>query len=365
MKIPFNNFQLLHQDIRQELEDAFRRVLNSGWFILGPEVESFEKAFAEFLGTSHVVGVASGTDAIALALKALNIGDGDEVITTSMTAFPTITGIQITGAVPVVVDIDPTCGLIDTNLIEQSITAKTKAILPVHLYGQCCDMNPIMTIAEKYHLSVIEDCAQSCGAEYRNSMSGTIGHIGCFSFYPTKNLGALGDAGAVVTGSPELADKLRALRNYGQISRYQHQYDGINSRLDEVQAALLRVKLKYVAKWNAERIRIASLYKTNLPHNILLTEYDYGKHVYHLFPILLDNRDEFIEYMKSKEIAVLSHYPVPVHKQPAFKGVAGQLDKVELFAQRVVSLPISPELDDDSIYRIIAETCKFVNLLNI
>lgn len=360
MKIPFNNFQLQHQPIRRELEEAFRRVLDSGWFILGPEVESFEKEFAEFLGISHVVGVASGTDAIALALKALNIGIGDEVITTSMTAFPTITGIQITGAVPVVVDIDPDCGLIDPNLIEQSITAKTKAILPVHLYGQCCDMAPIMAISKKHNLYVIEDCAQSCGAEYRGSTSGTIGHIGCFSFYPTKNLGALGDAGAVVTSSDEIKEKLKMLRNYGQTSRYHHQYDGMNSRLDELQAALLRVKLKYVAQWNTERIKIATIYKNNLPHNILLNKYDYGRHVYHLFPVLIDKRDEFIEYMNNKEITVLSHYPVPVHKQPAFKGVAGHLDKVEAFADRVASLPISPELSEDNLYKIIDAICKFV-----
>lgn len=360
MKIPFNNFQLQHQPIRRELEEAFRRVLDSGWFILGPEVESFEKEFAEFLGISHVVGVASGTDAIALALKALNIGGGDEVITTSMTAFPTITGIQIAGAVPVVVDIGP-AGLLDPCLIEPSITARTKAILPVHLYGQCCDMDPIMAIAKKYNLYVIEDCAQSCGAEYRGAASGTIGHIGCFSFYPTKNLGALGDAGAVATSSNELMIKLRMLRNYGQTSRYQHQYDGINSRLDEVQAALLRVKLKYVAKWNAERIRIASVYKNNLPHHILLKEYDYGKHVYHLFPVLIEQRDEFIDYMNNCGITVLSHYPVPVHKQPAFKGAAGNVSKAEVFAHRVVSLPVSPELDEDSLCRIITETSKFVN----
>jgi len=262
--ILFNDFVSEYQAIKPEIDQAIMGVLQRGWFILGEEVALFEEELAGFLGVKHCVGVASRTDALTLSLLALDIQAGDEVITANMTAFPTVTGIMNSGATPVVVDVRPQDSLIDPRAIRRHITSKTKAIIPVHLYGQSCDMEAIRKIASDYNLRIVEDCAQACGAEYGGEKVGGIGDCGAFSFYPTKNLGAYGDAGAVVTKDENLAQRLRLLRNYGQSSRYHHVANGLNSRLDELQAAILRVKLRHLETWNEKRVAIGEWYNANI-----------------------------------------------------------------------------------------------------
>ncbi|NTU73618.1 DegT/DnrJ/EryC1/StrS family aminotransferase, partial [Candidatus Roizmanbacteria bacterium] len=262
--IQLNDFKREYKALKTEINAAIKRVLQSGWYILGPEGEAFEKEMAAYLGVKYCVAVGNGTDAITLALIAQGVGEGDEVITTNLTAFPTITGITRSGAQAVTADIDPHTGLINPAEIEKLITKKTKAIVPVHLYGQMCDIKPIMAIARKYNLIVVEDCAQAIGARQGAKTAGTIGTAGCLSFYPTKNLGAFGDGGAVITNSKQVYQKLLMLRNYGQRVRYYHDEQGINSRLDELQAAILRVKLKHLPNMIERRREIARFYDTHL-----------------------------------------------------------------------------------------------------
>lgn len=358
--ILFNDFSIETKALKEEINDAIQRVLNSGWFILGKELEVFENNFAKYIGSRFCVGVASGTEAIALALMAHDIGENDEVITTNLTAFPTITGILQSGARPVVVDIISSNGLIDYQKIQAKITKHTKAIVPVHLYGQSCNLDKINEIAVKNGLFVIEDCAQSTGATYKNEKCGAIGDCGAFSFYPTKNLGAYGDGGAVTTNSEEIYTKLIALRNYGQTKRYCHDTKGINSRLDEMQAAILNVKLNFLDQWNNERREIAQAYRKHLHSVECLKVEDYGNPVNHLFVVKSQYRDQLLEFLLKKGIQSFIHYPIPVYKQIAFEWQKDEiLENSDSFADTILSLPIYPGLLKQSIDQIIQTVNEF------
>jgi dTDP-4-amino-4,6-dideoxygalactose transaminase len=362
--IRFDNFKVQYAALKKEIDAAVQRVLDSGWFIMGQELEAFEKEFAAYLGCKYCVGVACGTEAIALSLMALDIGRGDEVITSNMTAFPTIAGIMQANAVPVMADIAYDDGLINAAGIEEKITPRTKAIVPVHLYGQSCDMDPICTIAQKYNLKVVEDCAQSVGASYKNKKTGSIGHVNAFSFYPTKNLGAYGDAGAITTDDATIYQKLLQLRNYGQRVRYYHDTFGINSRLDEMQAAILRVKLPYLEDWNNQRRQQAQYYQNHLESVQCLKENSYGAPVYHLFVIKTPERDRMVDYLKSQGIQCLIHYPVPIHQQKAFPGKASENEMypyTERFAREIVSIPIYPGLSEEDREKIVKVINEFRN----
>lgn len=362
--IRFDNFNVQYAALKKEIDEAVHKVLASGWFIMGKELEAFEAEFAAYIGCPYCIGVASGTDAIALSLMVLDIGSGDEVITTNMTAFPTIAGIMQTNATPVVVDISYDDGLINTAEIEKRITPHTKAIVPVHLYGQSCDMDPICEIAQKYNLKVVEDCAQSVGASYKNKKTGSIGHVNAFSFYPTKNLGAYGDAGAITTNDETIYQRLLQLRNYGQRVRYYHDSFGINSRLDEMQAAILRAKLKYLGDWNNQRRQLAHYYQSHLKSVKCLKENSYGVPVYHLFVIKTHGRDRMVEYLKSHDIQCLIHYPVPIHEQKAFPGKKSaneRYPRTERFANEIVSIPIYPELTEEDREKIVKVINEFRN----
>jgi len=363
--IRFDNFKVQYAAIKDEIDYAIKKVLESGWFIMGQELESFEKEFAAYIGCRYCVGVASGTEAIALSLLSLDIGINCEVITSNMTAFPTIAAIMQTGAVPVVTDISTADGLIDVKEIEKKINRRTKAIIPVHLYGQSCDMDPINEIAQKHNLAVVEDCAQSVGASYKKKSTGTMGRVNAFSFYPTKNLGAYGDGGAITTDDESIYGKLLQLRNYGQRVRYFHDTFGFNSRLDEIQAAILRVKLKYLGKWNRQRQEHAHYYQTHLKSVSFLKEHEYGLPVYHLFVIKTNanQRDKLVEYLKANQIQNLIHYPVPIHRQKAFPKMGQRNSDIypqtSRFAGEILSIPIYPELSADDREKIVKTINEF------
>ena len=352
--IRFDNFLPQYESIRQEVDGAIQRVLKKGWFILGEEVQRFEKEFADYIGTNYAVGVASGTEAIALSLMALEIGKGDEVITANMTAFPTVTGIMQAGAKPVVVDISPDTGLIDPARIEERITEKTRAILPVHLYGQSCPMADILDLAERRGLQVVEDCAQSSGSTYGTKRTGSLGHCNAFSFYPTKNLGAYGDGGAVTTADAAIYQRLLRLRNYGKSSRYHHDEFGINSRLDEIQAAVLRVKLARLDEWNRRRREIASHYRSELSSVACLDEKACGVPNYHLFVIKSDHRDGLLKHLQDNGVECYIHYPLPVNRQRAFPFQKRErFPACEAFADSILSIPLYPELKPEEQERVI------------
>lgn len=359
--IPFVDLKSEYALISEEVAPAIQRVLESGWFIFGEELEGFEKEFSQYIGTKYGVGVNSGSDALFLALKALGIGEGDEVITVSHTFISTVDAIGRNGAKPVFVDIDPDTYCIDVTKIEQAITDKTKAILPVHLYGYPVNMDPIMEIAQKHKLCVIEDSCQAHGAEYKGKKTGSIGTVGCFSFYPAKNLGAYGDGGMAATNDERLAEKLRMLRNYGQPTKYCHDFIGVNSRLDEIQAAILRVKLKYLDEWNERRRKIARLYNKFFEDSDVVTpiEKEYSNHVYHLYVIRHKDRDELQQYLLKNKIQTQVHYPIPVHKQKAYSDSGGdaQLPVTEKICSEILSLPIYPSLKDKEL-EYIADTIK-------
>jgi dTDP-4-amino-4,6-dideoxygalactose transaminase len=350
---------------RREIDRAITRVLEQGWYILGEEVKAFEAEFAAYIGVEHGIGVGSGTEGLHLALGACEIGVGDEVITVSHTAVATVAAIEQAGAKPVLVDIEPGFYTIDPGKIATVITPKTKAIIPVHLYGQPADLDPILEIAGKISLKVIEDCAQAHGAMYKGKRIGSFGDLACFSFYPTKNLGALGDGGIVVTDQPKLAQRLRLLREYGWAERYVSHFPGTNSRLDEVQAAILRVKLHYLDQDNAARARIASMYNAELIgcDMVLPTCRQETSHVYHLYVVRTQCRDALKQHLKDKGIAALVHYPVPIHLQPAYQGRltgADQLLETERAAQEVLSLPIYPELNETDLEAVIKVVRTFL-----
>ena len=355
MKIPMLDLSAQYKEIKPEIDGAVQRVLDSGWFVLGKECEAFEQEFAKYNGSKYAIGVGSGTEALHLALRALNIRKGDEVITVSNTAIPTISAISLTGATPVFVDIDPESYTLDPKKLEQAITARTKAILPVHLFGQSADMDPILEIANKHHIPVIEDCAQSQGATYKNKKTGNFGIIGCFSFYPSKNLGAYGDAGLITTNDEKIKEKLLMLRNYGQKDRYIHAEKGTNSRLDEIQAAILRVKLKHLDKYNERRRSLANIYKKELKNIITPKEMGYANHVYHLYVIRTQNRDQLMHYLREHGVGTQIHYPIPAHMQEAYQNLEikeGSFPISESYSKEIVSLPLFPELSEEQVLHI-------------
>lgn len=353
--IPFNQLKPLHDLHTDEIAAAMRRVADSGWYILGPEVEAFEAEFAEYHDVPFAVGVASGTDAIELALRAGDVGPGDEVITVAHTAMATVTAIENTGATPVLADIDGDSFTLDAQQARQAITTKTRAIVVVHLYGRPADLDALKAIAEAHNLLLIEDCAQAHGAEYKGQKVGSIGHFGAFSFYPTKNLGAYGDGGAVITRDAGLADKLRKLRNYGQTSRYIHQSRGTNSRLDELQAAILRVKLKYLDTHNQTRRELAAIYNNRLRAAARPRTAPDIRHVYHLYVIRDGRRDQLMTELKARGIGTLIHYPIPIHLQASHRDLglgAGSLPETEKAAREIVSLPMYIGLTDADVIRV-------------
>lgn len=355
--IKFFDFSPEISEIGDQIKDAINRVIYSDRYILGNEVSAFEKEFSKVCSCKHAVGVASGTDALFLALKAFDVGPGDEVITVANTFAATALAIMYTGATPVFVDIGPNSHLINTLLIEKAITPKTKAIIPVHLYGACADMDKIMAIATDHNLYVLEDACQAHGALYKNRPAGGIGHLAAFSFYPTKNLGAYGDGGMITTNGTDLYNKLILLRNYGQRDRYSYNIPGYNSRLDEIQAAILNEKIKYLSKWVEKRQKIAGIYDIGLSDiNLVKTRINFAStHAYHLYVISVEKRDELQAHLKDNGVETLIHYPVPLHKQEAFEEakVYGQLKQTELRSNQILSLPIYPWLKDEEVHYII------------
>jgi len=368
MNVPLLDLTRQYSTIKAEIDAAIRRVLESGRFILGPEVEAFEEEIAQYLGVKHAIGVASGTDALLLSLKALNIGPGDGVIVPSFTFFATAGVVANLGATPIFVDIDPKTFNIDPEKLRELLThhaspithhsspiTAVKAIIPVHLYGQPADMDEIMAIAHEYELYVVEDAAQAIGAEYKGQKVGTIGHLGCFSFFPTKNLGAYGDGGLVVTNDDELAERVRMLRVHGSKPKYYHHLVGTNSRLDALQAAILRAKLPHLDEWTAARQRLASRYD-ELLGDIPGIEVPYRApertHIFHQYTIRVHDgrRDELQQYLKEKGIDTQVYYPLPLHLQPCFRYLGykeGDLPESERASQEVLSLPMFPELTEE------------------
>jgi dTDP-4-amino-4,6-dideoxygalactose transaminase len=317
--VPFGDLKRQYEAIKAELDEAALRVMANGWYILGPETRAFEDEFAAFCGVGHAVGVASGTDALQLAVVGLGVGAGDEVITVANAGVPGTVAILQASARPVFVEVDQRSFNLDPATLEAAITARTKAIMPVHLYGRMAEMAPILAIAERYGLPVVEDCAQAHGATYHGQVAGSMGVCGCFSFYPTKNLGALGDGGMIVTDDATLAERLRRLRQYGWERKYfSAEASGINSRLDEVQAALLRVKLRHLPEWNARRRQIAEMYDDLLVDVglILPTAAADGEHVYHLYVVRTQERDQLQAALRERGIGTDVHYPLPAHRQP-------------------------------------------------
>ena len=356
-QIPLANPKAAFEEHSDQIQAALTSVLNSGSYILGQEVSAFETGFANFIGLKHCVSVNSGTDAIILALKALGIGAGDEVITVSHTAVATVAAMELAGVTVVLVDVDPQTHCMNPNLIQTMISEKTKAILPVHLYGHPADMPAIMSIAREHGLFVIEDCAQAHGAKINGQMVGTFGDAACFSFYPTKNLGALGDGGAVLTNIPETAERLHLLRQYGWKERYISQIAGLNSRMDELQAAILNVKLPFLEADNHRRRAIAGVYNQNLSGEgyLLPTAAENAEHAWHLYVIQSDNREELSAYLRHNGVGSGVHYPRAVHQQPAYQNrLRGceQLPVTEALVSRILSLPIYPQLALDDVRRV-------------
>lgn len=351
MNVPFIDLRAQYESIKYEIDDAIRQVTDSCSFAGGPFVEKFEEEFAHFCGCEYAVGVGSGTEALWLSLLALGVGQGDEVITVPNTFMATAEAISLCGAKPVFVDIDKETYTIDVFQLEYAITKNTKAIIPVHLFGQMADMDPIMDIAKKYGLYIIEDACQAHGAEYRGKKAGSIGDMGCFSFYPGKNLGAFGEAGALVTNNGELAKTTRMFRDHGQIKKYQHNVIGWNCRMDGLQGAILSVKLRHLPSWNNTRRLNASIYGELLKDEKevdLPIEAEYNKHVYHIYAIRVQHRDKFIAHLANQDIQTGIHYPIPIHRQGAYKHQNPphpNLPIAEKYADELVSLPMCSELN--------------------
>lgn len=340
-----------------EIDAAIAEVLAGGRYILGPNVSAFESEFASYLGVAHAVGVANGTDALHLAIRACSIGTDDEVLTVAHTAVATVAAIEMAGARPVLVDIDERTFSIDPAHIERAITPRTKAIIAVHLYGHPADLEPILDIARRYGLRVIEDCAQAHGARYGSRRVGSIGDIAAFSFYPTKNLGAIGDGGLVATGDASLAERVRLLRQYGWEKRYTSEIPGWNSRLDELQAAILRVKLRHLDGENAARRAAAALYHELLAGSVVALPWERpgSEHVYHLFVVRSRQRDALAAHLAGRDVGTLVHYPVPIHLQPAYRGRlrgGDALPRTEGAAAEVLSLPLYPQLSAEDVHRV-------------
>jgi len=359
LHVPFGDLKRQHDTIRAELDAAVTRVIDSGWYILGPEVRAFEEAFAAFCAARYCIGVANGTEALQLALTALGVGSGDEVITVANAGIYQAITIVAVGARPVFVDVDASSHTMDPAALAAAITPRTRAIMPVHLYGRMADMDAIMAVADRYGIPVIEDCAQAHGATWRGKPAGSIGALGCFSFYPTKNLGALGDGGAIATNDETLAEKVRRLRQYGwERKYYTRDAGGLNSRLDELQAAILTVKLRHLPAWNARRRAIAGMYNDLLADTgLMLPEAPpEGDHVFHLYVIRTAERDAVQTHLREQGIGTDIHYPLPAHRQPTYASFAppGGLPTTERLAQEILSLPMFPELTDNEVHAVAA-----------
>jgi len=346
MKIPFVSFAETNRQIKQEIKSAFESTFDSQWYILGENVKKFEEEFASFCETKYCIGVSNGLDALLLSLKALGIGPGDEVIVPANTYIASALAVSYTGATPVFVEPSIATYNIDPARIEEAITSATRAIMPVHLYGQCCEMDAIMEIAARNNLYVVEDNAQAQGARFKEKITGSFGHINATSFYPGKNLGALGDAGAITTNSDELAEKIRMLRNYGSKEKYHHEVVGYNMRLDELQAAFLSVKLKYLEEWTRQRQQIAAWYNEALKRVgdlVLPTVVKDATHVYHLYVVRTQQRETLQQWLGEKEIGSLIHYPIPPHLQKAYFSLnlkKGSFPIAETLSETVLSLPL-------------------------
>jgi dTDP-4-amino-4,6-dideoxygalactose transaminase len=355
--IPFVSLTRQQHSIRDEIDQAIKGVLDSGWYILGPQVEAFEQEFARYCNVAHGIGVGNGLDAIQLLLQAYGIGPGDEVLVPSNTFIATWLAVSYVGATPIAVEPDPRTYNIDPERIRAAITPKTRCIIPVHLYGQVADMDPIMAIAQGHGLIVIEDNAQAQGAMYKGRVTGSLGHAAATSFYPGKNLGALGDGGGVVTNDAAIAEKVRVLRNYGSTKKYHHTVQGQNSRLDEIQAAVLRVKLRHLAQGNQERQALAARYTAALDNSAVETPFipEWAQPVWHLYVIESDRRDELQAHLQALSIQTVIHYPIPPHRQQCYASTHGQLSLpvAEHQAGRILSLPIFPGLRADEQDRVI------------
>lgn len=365
MKVEFCSFRPMHDEIRENLDAAYNRVLDNSYYIQGKECELFEKEFAEYCDVNYCIGVATGLDAIMLILRAMNIGEGDEVIVPSNTFIATALAVSYVGAKPIFVEPTIETYNIDVSKIEEKITDNTKAIIVVHLQGRACDMDPINDLAQKYNLKVIEDAAQAHGAKYKGRIVGSLGDAAAFSFYPGKNLGCLGDGGAVVTNNKEIADKVRALGNYGSDYKYHHIYKGTNSRLDEIQCAFLREKLPHLDKWNQFRREVAKKYFEGIKNPLIklpVESDDIFEHIYHVFVVRCDRRDEFEKYLKDNEILTVKHYPIPMHLQEAYSDLElkeGDLPIAEEISKTVLSLPMFYGMTDEEINYVIDIINKF------
>jgi len=360
MIVPFVDLRVLHQDLREELDAAYHRVMSSGSYIMGQELEAFESEFASYCEAKYCVGVGNGLEALYLILRALNVGSGDEVIVPAHTFIATWLAVSQTGATPVPVEPESLTYNINPACIESAITKRTKAIIPVHLYGQPADMDKINQLAAHYGLKVIEDAAQAHGARYKGHRIGSLGDAAGFSFYPVKNLGSLGDGGAVVTNDPELADKVAVLRNYGSRIKYYHEMQGFNSRLDELQAAFLRVKLSKLDEWNKQRRESASKYLNRLTGTSLLLPFvpNWAEPVWHLFVLRIRNRDALLRCLKSKGVDYMIHYPVPPHLQKAYAELGfaeGSYPITEAICREVLSLPIGNDVSVEQVIEVIGE----------
>jgi len=366
MRVPFLDVGATYLELKEELDAAVSRVLSSGWYLLGAEIAAFEEEFAAHVGVKHCIGVGNGLDALHLALRAMNVGSGDEVIVPSNTYIATWLAVNYAGATPVPVEPDLRTYNLDPALIEAAITPRTRAILPVHLYGQPANMDPICEIAQRYGLWVLEDAAQAQGARYRGRRVGSIGHAAGWSFYPAKNLGAFGDAGAVTTNDDGLADRLRELRNYGSKVKYVNEERGFNSRLDEIQAAVLRVKLRHLDSWNDRRRRIAAQYLDLLHQTDLVLPWveTWADPVWHLFVVRSQQRDQLMRRLQEAGIGVLIHYPIPPHLQAAYRDLdrpRGSFPVSEMIHQEVLSLPIGPHLDEAQAASVVATLKEVVH----
>ncbi len=361
MTIPMVDLKGQYLSLKDEIDSALLDALAATQFILGPNVQAFEQEAAAYLGVDHAVGVASGTDALHLALEAAGVGAGDEVITTPFTFIATAEAISYVGAKPVFVDIDPYTFNIDLNQVEQAITDKTRAVIPVHLFGQPVDMNALKTLCDVKGLVIVEDCAQSFGAHIDNKMTGSFGAFGAFSFFPSKNLGCFGDGGLITTNSEQGVNELRVLRNHGSRQRYHHNVIGHNSRLDELQAIILRIKLKHIDDYNQNRRRVAHRYSDALADTPIQTAYEdgIGLHIYHQYTLLHEERDRIMQALQDNNIACAVYYPIPLHKQEVYQTDYQdlQLPVTEAVAAKCFSLPVYPELEDEKI-DMIADVIK-------
>ncbi len=359
--VKFLDLHKINEQYRNGIDEAIKRVLDSGWYLLGKENESFDKNFAEYCSVKHSIGVANGLEALRLIINAYGFGTGDEIIVPANTYIASILAISQNGCMPVLVEPDINTYNINPDLIEEKITSKTKAIMVVHLYGQAVEMEKIWALAKKYNLKIIEDCAQAHGAFYQGKRVGNLGDAAGFSFYPGKNLGCLGDGGAITTNDDEFAQKIKALRNYGSHIKYQNLYQGFNSRLDEIQAAVLDVKLKGLDNDNNKRREVAKYYLENIKNPLITLPQvkDENSHVWHVFVVRVEKREEFQKYLTENDVQTLIHYPIPPHKQEAYKEWNGLSYPItEQIHKEIVSLPVSPVMTDDEVKKVV----EIVNL---